>query len=273
MNVLSVEGTERKWAMVHTTITVGAVTRGRGRFRCRGRDAEIHPAALMLIDRGELHSTRAVSEPGDFDAFFLDAPFLHACLGEEHADVHFRGVSAVDEAAVASLVAFRRALGRPDLEPLEVSEKATTTFRELFERHATNLTQPPPVGAASVAEAVDLIRTAFEDDPEAPDLTIAWLAGQLGLNQLGLIRDFTSTIGLPPFQYLQRLRVERVRRLIEDGPDHDEGLCNLTDVAVAAGFYDLSHMGRIFRRVLALSPRSYARQLGCYRAWTTSRAR
>ena len=60
----------------------------------------------------------------------------------------------------------------------------------------------------------DMIRAAFERDPVSPGLTVESLALALDVGATSLVRGFKKAIGLPPYQFLLRLRVELARRMI-----------------------------------------------------------
>ncbi|KUN79953.1 helix-turn-helix transcriptional regulator [Streptomyces griseoruber] len=68
-----------------------------------------------------------------------------------------------------------------------------------------------------------------------------------------LVRAFSGAYGIAPHQYLTSRRVERARRLLLDGVPAGE-------VAVAAGFFDQSHLTRHFRRSVGVTPGRYARK-------------
>ncbi|MGW8949518.1 AraC family transcriptional regulator [Streptomyces sp. NPDC055709] len=68
-----------------------------------------------------------------------------------------------------------------------------------------------------------------------------------------LVRAFSRTFGIAPHQYLTARRVERARRLLLGGQPSGE-------VAVAAGFYDQSHLSRHFKRLVGTTPGHFARE-------------
>jgi transcriptional regulator GlxA family with amidase domain len=56
---------------------------------------------------------------------------------------------------------------------------------------------------------------------------------------------------LPPCTYLSQLRITRARRLLEQG-------MSVVSVAQATGFVDQSHLHRVFRRLVGVTPGVYA---------------
>jgi len=84
-------------------------------------------------------------------------------------------------------------------------------------------------------------------------LTLSEIAQVAGTSVFHLIRQFHETFGCPPHAYVTRLRLERARFLIanEDAP--------LKCIAAMCGFYDQSHMTRLFRRRYRATPGEYRR--------------
>lgn len=76
------------------------------------------------------------------------------------------------------------------------------------------------------------------------------LANDLGTDKSILIRQFKKARGLPPAQFRQVGRINLVKKFLQEGFD-------LTDAALKAGFYDLSHLTRNFRRFTGVSPARY----------------
>jgi len=66
---------------------------------------------------------------------------------------------------------------------------------------------------------------------------------------------FRTSTGQPPHSWLLKRRLELAMRLIR------EGRSNLADIAVATGFADQSHLTRVFKRRVGISPSQWRRSL------------
>ena len=64
-------------------------------------------------------------------------------------------------------------------------------------------------------------------------------------------RRFTTTLGEPPLQYLQRVRIEAARKMLERGTN------NLARLSEQVGYQDVSSFSRLFKRHTGLSPSHY----------------
>lgn len=92
-------------------------------------------------------------------------------------------------------------------------------------------------------------RAALDDEDTPPRL--AQLAARAGVHPVYLARQFRRFYGCSTSEHIQRRRVQRAAALIAAG-----GL-PLARVALAAGFSDQPHLGRVFRRETGLAPGAF----------------
>jgi transcriptional regulator GlxA family with amidase domain len=110
-------------------------------------------------------------------------------------------------------------------------------------------TEPAP--RPSVRAAQDLVHA----DPTA-DLRVPVLAAHVGMSERHFGREFARLVGCPPGDYVEQVRVDTARRLLEAGP-------LLVGVAAArAGFGSAETMRRAFLRRLGVPPDHYRRRFG-----------
>jgi len=75
------------------------------------------------------------------------------------------------------------------------------------------------------------------------------LAAMAALSTHHFARAFNQSMGIPPHSYLLSRRLERAERMLR------ETQLPLSEIAVATGFSDQSHLARHFRRRTGMSPR------------------
>jgi transcriptional regulator GlxA family with amidase domain len=80
------------------------------------------------------------------------------------------------------------------------------------------------------------------------------LAAHLAVSERTLNRRFKRAMGTTPLEYLQTLRVEVAKRLLESGGTNVENVCR------RVGYGDLSTFRQLFKRKTGLSPREYQRR-------------
>ncbi len=77
------------------------------------------------------------------------------------------------------------------------------------------------------------------------------LARNNGMSRRSLERRFKRATGVTPLAYLQQLRIESAKRLIESGT------YSLNEVAYAVGYEDLSFFRKLFVRLAGIPPKEY----------------
>jgi AraC family transcriptional regulator len=90
----------------------------------------------------------------------------------------------------------------------------------------------------------------------AEPLRMQDIAAAVGVHPAHLARAFRTYFGVPPSEYVRRLRLEWAASQLVCGE------APLASVAVEAGFADQSHFTRAFRRHTGLTPDRYRRMLG-----------
>ena len=83
------------------------------------------------------------------------------------------------------------------------------------------------------------------------DLSVAALAERAHLTERSFARAFRREIGQTPAAYVETLRIERARMLLEDGAQ------SLDVVARATGFRTAEVLRRAFHRRVGVSPAEY----------------
>jgi transcriptional regulator GlxA family with amidase domain len=83
------------------------------------------------------------------------------------------------------------------------------------------------------------------------DLSVAALARRVAMSPRNFFRVFVREIGMTPGRFVERVRVEAARRLLE------ETTRGVVNVATACGFGSPETMRIAFRRTLGVSPKGY----------------
>ena len=81
-------------------------------------------------------------------------------------------------------------------------------------------------------------------------ITLEQLSTLAGLSKYHLLRCFTRQKGITPYRYLETVRVNRARALLEQG-------ATPLDAALRAGFADQSHFNHFFKILTGLTPSQY----------------
>ena len=86
------------------------------------------------------------------------------------------------------------------------------------------------------------------------DLTVERLAARAAMSPRNFARVFLRETGVTPAKFIERARIERARRTLE------ETRLSIDEVAGTCGFGSAERMRRTFRRHLRVVPQDYRRR-------------
>jgi AraC family transcriptional regulator len=104
-----------------------------------------------------------------------------------------------------------------------------------------------PLPTRALRRVIDRMETL------ASDLDLQTLADESGYSRRHFVRMFERATGCTPHRYLLKMRVERAQALLKGKS------LSLIDVAVECGFSSQSHMSKVFRQLLGVTPGDYRR--------------
>lgn len=136
-------------------------------------------------------------------------------------------------------------------------DAALTVARYLvmFLRRPANQTQFSEQLSAQLArrEPIRDVQRWVCDNPGA-DLSVDTLAGRANLSPRQFTRAFTTEVGVTPGRYVDRVRLETARRLLEDTGD------GVATIARRCGYGNPETMRRAFLRAVGVGPAEYRRR-------------
>lgn len=234
----------------------GVVTERPMRARRGRRTFDVRPGELVAWDPSARHAGWAVDgrawtsalmivEVGDLRALASD-PETDAL-----ADVAFPQpvVSARDLAS--GFLRLHATLASPRSR-LEREERLSEWLHAIIARAAPGRRERAPLTGRD-DRALRLASEYLADRPER-NVGLEELAAVAGVGKFRLIRLFRERTGLPPHALQVAHRLRAARRLLEAGE-------TIAATAAATGFVDQSHLHRLFRRSLGVTPGEYRRRL------------
>ncbi len=87
-------------------------------------------------------------------------------------------------------------------------------------------------------------------------LSMEELAVRCNMSTRNFIRRFQQATTNTPLEYLQRVRIEAAKKILET---RNEGIAQ---IASRCGYEDVDYFGKIFRRYVAMTPRAYREKYG-----------
>lgn len=106
----------------------------------------------------------------------------------------------------------------------------------------------PDLSRGGLSPALKNRICGFIEEHLGEKISLGALSSMAGLSPNHFARAFQQSVGMPPHQYLLRRRVEHVGQLLR------ETRLPLSQIALAVGFADQSHLARHFRRLTGVPP-------------------
>jgi AraC-like DNA-binding protein len=196
---------------------------------------------------------------GSFDFFLLELnrEFLAeiANRGESRRLPQLTRLAAQSDPVLGHLAqALLPALADPKgASPLLAEQIGTAMVTHLFHSYGTEAPrQPrrvPRLAAPVLRRATEMLM-----EESGPEVSMATIADALNMSRGQFFRAFRETTGTTPYQWVLNQRLDHARQMLRttDLP--------LAQIALHCGFFDQSHLTRIFSREMGVSPGRWRRE-------------
>ncbi|MEH0020524.1 MAG: AraC family transcriptional regulator [Desulfobacter sp.] len=240
----------------HEGHVIGVIERGHLGFDYRGEKLVASRGQINLADPGEVHNGFAASEAGwQYRMFYLAQGQLERIASEDArgSDMPFfrRGVIR-DNRLARKLVRLHEDFHDPSVSMLEKESRFYTVVHQAVRRHTANPAVPGGLPRQGQEKKRISIVRAYIEDLYDTSITLDDLSRISQMSKYYLLRMFSAQTGLTPHAYLSHVRAARAKEMM------DKGL-SLAEVSLAAGFFDQSHLNRIFKRIYGITPGLYCR--------------
>lgn len=96
--------------------------------------------------------------------------------------------------------------------------------------------------------------STFVEEHYAEDIQLKDLISLSGMSKNTFIRTFSNVFNMTPWHYLTTIRLNAARKLLETTD------MLISDIATETGFFDQSHLARVFKRERGMPPGEYRRR-------------
>ena len=243
---------DRPFEEQHTGISVAMVVAGSFQYRSPNGSGMLTPGSLLLGNDGDCFECGHEHAEGDRCVSFHFAPDfferIAADAGAKRGQRRF-DVSRLPPLRALSPLIVRAAVGTAQMLDISWEEMAVEVAAAAV-RLAGSLPLARVRATASVAARVTESVRRIEAAPGAR-LTLAELASDARQSPFHYLRTFQRLTGVTPHQFIlrARLRAAAARLLTDDA--------KIIEIALAAGFDDVSNFNRAFRAEFAVPPRAY----------------
>jgi AraC family transcriptional regulator len=238
---------DRPFVEHHRTFSLSYVRRGTFGYRLGRQAFELVAGAVLVGRPGDEYVCTHEHGAGGGDeclSFQLDAALVDE-LGGDGAAWRAPAVPPLPALMVLGELGQAAAAGESDVSLDEVALALAARLRRLVTgRSVAPRAQPSDRRRAARA-------ALFLDAHALGEVALATVAREVGLSPFHFLRVFSRVLGVTPHQYLVRARLRRAARLLAGGDRP------VTQVALEAGFGDLSNFVRTFHRAAGVAPRRF----------------
>jgi AraC-like DNA-binding protein len=234
----------------HDTYTVSVVEGGIQEFAYRRSVHRCARGQVSVLHPDERHDGRpATGEPLRYNCLYLSPAAIQdaiAATGVRKATLPFISEPVLDHPGIAQAV---RAAFENELEPLFADSLVVSLANHLADLAFGLQVEVVRrrLDVAALNRAAEFLRCSADRVVHSRELEAI-----TGLTRFDLATQFKRRFGTSPYRYLLMRRLELVRAALLSGVD-------LAEVAQQTGFADQSHMGRVFRLAIGMTPREFAR--------------
>ena len=229
----------------HDYYVIGFVEGGRRHLCCKGQEYDVEIGDLLLFNPKDNHFCAPVNgEVLDYRAVMHRA--VSEIMGEEFTPHFTQNVVRQSDIAQSVGDLYDAILkGEPRLKREEafffLLEQVLKEYAKPFEE--TAVTEPDE----QIQMLCDYMEEHFEEN-----ISLDELLSMTSFGKSYLLRSFTRQVGVSPYRYLQNIRVDQAKKMLERGVAP-------VDVAGLCGFSDQSHFTNFFKEFIGLTPKQYQR--------------
>ena len=103
---------------------------------------------------------------------------------------------------------------------------------------------------------VDNLKNTIYENISNTNFDLTKEMSELGYNIIYIRRCFKSVMGLPPLEYITKLRINQAKVLLYQNP-----LLSIKEIALACGFSDSLYFSTCFKKHIGISPREYRKNV------------
>jgi AraC-like DNA-binding protein len=239
----------------HDYFVICLIERGRQSFTHKGSKYFTPPGGVILINPGAVHTGEAADAQG-FEMYSVYPTVSHMetavyeLTGRHQPLPFFKDVRIDDRWARNNILTLCKAISET-ADPLECESRFLWTLTQVIRCYADVSHTEPELGQEkrAVARARSYIEEGFSQG-----ISLKALAEHVALSPYYLLRIFHAEVGMPPYAYLESVRVRHAQRLIDAGK-------SLAEVAMELGFSSQSHLTHQFKRIIGVTPGQYAQHV------------
>lgn len=232
----------------HEHYVIGFVESGRRVLSCKGKEYGIGKGSILLFNPGDSHAcAQSGGEAFDYRGFNISKDTMldlaEEVTGRRELPGFSKNVIYDDE-----ITCYLRALHEMVMNGFSdfgKEENLLLLISALIQSCGQPFDSCVPECGQEIEKACDFIRRHLNER-----ISLERICRRAGLSKSTLLRAFTKTKGITPYRYLETVRINEAKALLEKGVPPIEA-------AMRTGFSDQSHFTNYFNSFIGLAPGVY----------------
>lgn len=232
----------------HAHYVIGLIESGARRMTCKNREYWVGKGSMLLFNPGDSHAcVQCDGGTLDYRSFHISKEIMldlsEDITGKRALPGFSQNVIHDDEAACYLRQLHEMVMRGSD--EFEKEEYLLLLLSLLIQAYGQPFEDCGLVCRAEVANAC-----AFLERHYTERVSLAQLCQYVGMSKSALLRAFTKEKGVTPYRYLEAIRINAAKALLEQG-------VSPLETAMRTGFSDQSHFTNYFSRFIGVSPGTY----------------
>jgi AraC-like DNA-binding protein len=222
--------------------------KGKRKLSCKNQTYTIEPGVMMLFNPRDNHTCEQIDQNTlDYrclnikEEIMLD--IVEEITGTRYLP-YFRA-PVVFHADQVELLKEVHEMIMDECQEFSKEEQFLFLIEQLISHYALPAESMVVENNHNIQKVCDYVKEHY-----AQTITLDELSKVSGLNKFMLLRTFTKSLGVTPYQYLQTIRINKAKELLELGKDS-------LWIAMATGFTDQSHFTNFFKKLIGITPGQY----------------
>lgn len=232
----------------HEYYVIGFVEDGQRTLSCRNKEYSIERGNVVLFNPGDNHAC-VQSDDGTFDyrGFHISVDIMLGLAEEVTGKRELPGFSKnviLDDEITCYLRPLHEMVMN-GISDLGKEENLLFLISALIQKYGQPFENCIPECPLEIEKACEFMRQHFSER-----IYLDQICCYTGLSKSTLLRAFTKSKGITPYRYLETIRINEAKLLLEKG-------VLPIDAAMQTGFSDQSHFTNYFSSFIGLAPGVY----------------
>lgn len=232
----------------HEYYVLGFIEEGNRHLSCKNREYTVVPGDLVLFNPGDNHTCEQIDgKTLDYRCINIQPEVMGKAVFEitGNEELPYFATTVVYRSEFASQLKELHSLIMEEERDFRKEELFLLLLEQLIEEHAAEPPSTKSEHSTEIAVVCDYLENNYRES-----ITLDQLSDLTGLSKYYLLRSFTKQMGISPYRYLETIRIDKAKKLLE------QGILPI-DAALQTGFSDQSHFSNYFKKFIGVTPKQY----------------